>query len=80
MPSGDCLRLARPVLGVHQERSCLHVVASSMRDRCVIDAPTIPRPTHRTVAKKDGHNIRPEALCASVVNPFAPFAPFAPLR
>ena len=34
MPSGDCLWLARPALGVHQERSCLHVVASLMHDRC----------------------------------------------
>ncbi len=32
MPSGDCLWLVRPDLGVHQEHSCLHVVASSMRD------------------------------------------------
>ena len=34
MPSGDCLWLVRPDLGVHQEHSCLHVVASSMHDRC----------------------------------------------
>ena len=34
MPSGDCLWLVRPDLGVHQENSCLHVVASSMHDGC----------------------------------------------
>lgn len=45
MPSGDCLWLVRPNLGVHQERSCLHLSPP----QCMIVAPIIPPPSkHRS--------------------------------